>query len=288
MQRQAVEAVQPQPPSYGLIAALQTLVRDDVTLIAGARWLPEQCGSSGRQRVECTGSTIARQAPANPEIQEADPFVVWAAFECSPFGWQSIDYIGRAERQLAATQSFEVANELWTGRLAIDDASPTAFLTDDSTAIVLGSGALTPLEALGCLEMGLATCGKGRRGLIHCTPALLAVWVGSLAVQKAGGQFVSPLGNIVVADAGYDGSGPGGTAAGAAQWAYATDLISVRLGAVDTMPANLESTEDWVMAMRTTDNTVIAYAQRPAIYQWDACCHVAVEVDLPVCVIAGS
>lgn len=288
MQRQAVEGVQAQPPSYGLIAALQTLVRDDPTLMVGARWLPEQCGTAGRQRIECTGSTVARNAPANPAIQEADPFVVWAAFECSPFGWQSIDYIGRAERQLAATQSFEIANELWTGALTIDDGSPTSFLADDSTAVVLGSGAMTPLEAMGCLEMALATCGKGRRGLIHCTPALLAVWIGLFVVTKQGGQYLSPLGNIVVGDAGYDGSGPGGTAAGATQWAYATDLISVRLGQIDTQPPNLESAEEWVQAMRTTDNTVIVFAQRPAIYQWDACCHIAVEVDLPVCVIAGS
>lgn len=283
MQPVAVEGIAPQPPTYGLIAALSTNVRDDPSLMVGIRWSPEQCGESGRDTIDCLGSTAGRTPPDNPGIESSDPFVVWAAYECSPFGWESIDYVGRAQRQLAATQSFQIADELWGGGSIVNGGHLTDITSDRVT-----STAATPVAALACLEQGLAQCGQGQRGLIHVTPQVLVHLVAAFAVQRIGGQFVSPLGNIVVADAGYDGSGPGGVPAGSSQYAYATDLIGVRLGTVQTVPANLDQPGVAEAFATTFDNTLTVWAQRPALYQWDRCCHLAAEIDLPVCAIGGA
>lgn len=285
--RQVVDAVAPQPPAYGLLAAVRNLVSTDPGLMAGIVWpSPECAAASGRGPIDCLGNTESRTPPENADEQTADPFAIWASYRCSPFGWQSIDYVGRAERQLASTQSFQIADELWSGELALDAGSDTSFLTK-STSDTVTSAAAAPLNALACLEQSLAQCGQGRRGLIHATPQVLVHWVTNSSVVKVGGQYVTPLGNIVIADAGYDGSGPGGVAAGASQWAYATDLLQVRLGPVLTIPDNLETAEEWAAALRRTDNTVDVFTQRAVVYQWDACCHLAAEIDLPVCAIGG-
>lgn len=124
--------------------------------------------------------------------------------------------------------------------------------------------------------------------MIHCTPQTLVRWVAASAVRLEGGQYLSPLGNIVVADAGYDGSGPGGVAAGASQWAYATGLISIRLSTPQVIPGDVETAQSIAQALNREDNTLDVYAQRLALVQWDECCHIAAELDLAVCAIGGA
>jgi hypothetical protein len=193
---------------------------------------------------------------------------------------------------LEATQSFQVADELWTGALrdaadAGEDLEDNPALTDSSSDTVTG-GPEDVVDALACLEQGLAQCSQGRRGMIHATPQVLVQWIAASAVRLEGGQYLSPMGNLVVADAGYPGDGPGGSAAGASQWAYATGIISVRLSTPQVIPGNLDSAQVMAQALNREDNTLDVYAQRLALLQWDECCHLAAEIDLPVCLVGGA
>lgn len=294
MARTAIEATPTQPPRYGLLVAAPVTIGDNggVRWSSGVTWEPEQCGNSGRAQVECEGNTAALDNNTSPGNRTADPFMVYASDRCSPFGFGARDFAARASRQLEATQSFQVAGELWDGTLrdaadSGDDIEDNPALID-STSDTVTSGPADPVDALACLEQGLAECSQGRRGMIHITPQVLVHLISQSAVRLEGGQYVSPLGNIVVADAGYSGDGPGGGAAGSSQWAYATGIIAVRLSTVQVIPGNLDNAQAMAQALNRQDNTLDVYAQRLALTQWDECCHIAAEIDLAVCAIGGA
>lgn len=294
MPRTAIEATPVQPPRYGLLVAAPVTIGDNggVRWSAGVTWEPEQCGSSGREQVECAGNTADLDNNASPGLATADPFMVYASERCSPFGFGARDFAARATRQLEATQSFEIAEEFWTGSLrdaadAGDQIEDNGALTD-STSDTVTTGPASPTNALACLEQGLSEVARGRRGMIHATPQVLVHWMQDGVVRLEGGQYVSPLGNIVVADAGYPGDGPGGTLAGDSQWAYATTIVSVRLSTVQVIPGALDNAQAQAAALNRSDNTLDVYAQRLALVQWDDCAHIAAEIDLATCAVAGA
>lgn len=294
MARNPIAAPPVQPPRYGLLVAAQTTIADGEWAIDGVTFDPEQCGNSGRVQIECRGNTAEMDANTRPASVTADPFLVYASDRCSPFGFAAADYVARATRQLEATQSFEVAGELWDGTLrdaadAEDAITDNPALTDTtSDTLTSTSGEVSPVVALGMLEQGLAECSRGRRGMIHVTPQVLVALVAESAVRIEGGQFISPLGNIVVADAGYSGDGPGGTAAGSTQWAYATGMIAVRLSTPIITPRNITDAQELAGRLNRDDNTIDVYAQRVALVQWDECCHLAAEINLAVPAVGGA
>jgi hypothetical protein len=286
--RAPIQPVPVQPPRYGLLVAATVTPLSTDRWQQGVTWNPEQCGVSGRVSVGCEGDTDEIVAERNGGIVEADPFAVWAADECSPFGFGARDWTGRVLRQLEATQSYQIANELWTGELHIDDSLSGGWLTDHTT-LNYSFQADNVIDALGCLEQGLAVCGQGRRGMIHVTPQALVHLSAATAVETVGSTILTPLGNVVVADAGYDGSGPGGVPADSTtQWMYATSMIDVVLEPNPMLiPGEIEQAQALAQALDRSDNTITVRAFRMAMYRWDRCCHIAVEVDLPVCVVAS-
>lgn len=284
-----IAAVPAQPPRYGLIAAAPVNPPGVAELRwqTGVKWEPEQCGESSRFAVGCLGESVELVPADQAPFAGAEPFGIAASDECSPFGFGARDFGGRARRQLEATQSFEIANEFWTGSLSASAGLSNRSLVD-SASDTLSNGPMAELAAFACLEQGLAVCGRGRRGMIHVTPEFLVNLVTNSTVRIEGGVFVSPLGNIVVADAGYDGSGPGGSAAGASQWAYATGMVAVLLSPPVLSPPNLSTAQAWAEATDRAVNTVTVWAQKVAAVLWDECCHLAVEVDLPACLMGGA
>lgn len=291
--RAPVTAPPARPPVYGLIAAAPEWTGDpDLRLPAGWSYQPEGCGLSGRLPVTCEGDTPAMDRFDRPGLVEGAALWVYAGDECTAAGSLTRDFIGRARRQLAATESYQLANELWTGSASVaanpdlPNRSLAGVATESDTVTTVASSAA---DALGCLEAGLASALFGGQGMIHVTPQLLVHLVGQQLVLREGRVWTTPMGHIVVADAGYTGSGPGGVAAGATQWAYGTPMIFVRLGPVMTFPDNLDDARGWAEALHRDVNDVVVVAGRLAGYRWaNECAHVAAEVDVPVCAIGGA
>lgn len=283
-----VAAIPVRPPRFGLVAASSALGAVDERWQAdrGFESVPEGCGESGVLALECEGDTAQMTVAGGQGLNAGTPFVVWAGDRCSALAFQSRDWQARARRQLEVTRSFQIARELWDGALAaggIDNPLLTDLTSDTVTA-----GAADPVDALACLEAGMAEQGFGRQGMIHMPPQLMAHYVAASAVVRDGATFVSPMGHVVVPDAGYTGSGPGGSAAGASQWMYGTDVIALRLAEVMTVPTSLSDARDLASAMDRTVNDITVWAVQVVAYQWDRCVHVAAEVDLPVCAVGGG
>lgn len=297
MARDTIEAPPATPPRYSLLIAAPA-IDDGARWEAGFQFAPEGCGTGGRTAVDCFGGTDAIDPDDNPGIVGGDAFAVWAADRCSTFGYRARDYVGRARRQLAAIESYQVAEELWEGSLngepglggsAIDNRPLTHPGSDTVT-----DGPTSPTGALGALVSALGDCGSGRQGMIHVTSQVLVHLAAVGAIYRDGASWYAPMGHLVVADDGYTGAGPGadgGVPASTSQWAYATSMMRVRLSAVQTVPELPEDTTNpagWPAAVDPTTNEVLVIAQRLAAVNWDHCCHIAAELDLAVPLIGGA
>lgn len=297
MARDLVEAPPATPPRYSLLIAAPSAV--DGRWEAGFEFAPEGCGSSGRTAVDCFGGTEPLDPDDNPEVVGGEPFAVWAADRCSTFGYRARDYLGRARRQLAATESFQVAEEFWEGSLNGEPSLGGQVIDNrplvDPTSDTLTDGPMSPTGALALLVAGLGRCGMGRQGMIHVTPQVLEHLVAVQAIYRDGASWYSAMGHLVVADDGYTGAGPGadgGVPASSSQWIYATSMVRIRLSPVQTVPAELpEGAPDpagWPVAVDPRSNEVLVIAQRLAAVTWDECCHLAAEVNLSVPLIGGA
>lgn len=283
----AVLASPAAPPRTGLIASARELKRlEESTTTDGTRWEngfawePENYCSGNGVADPCANAT-AKTVDSNRAVQTHDPVALWAADKCSTLD-RTRDRTGRVRRRLLACQSKLLAGELWNGTGAI------AFGFDDNKYLaspdsnVVSDGALAEVNALACLEEALAACSCGR-AMIHATPGLMTHWRASNLVERMGNLFVTANDTIVVADAGYTGDGPDGRpAVEGSVWAYGTDLVEVRLGAIDTWPRENDSAEGMDLSP-APDNLLTYRAERLAAATWDGCCHVAVEVDVNVC-----
>lgn len=282
-----------EPPRSGLIASLsgRYLVDDtgqqlgdtiapggpaenaEVRWEGAVRYNPEQVCYSGEVQDPC-GPDLS-QIPANPGIVDAIPFLVWAGDRCSSFGWSARDFVGRATRALLASESKQIAKELWTGRQAQASGWPNPYLASPE-AQVLTATPVSPAQALDFLEQGLADNSTGMQGVIHCT-RMMGSALSNLGntVQTVNGLIVTYVGTLIIPDAGYDGSGPGGTpATNGSQWAYATLVPTVRRSPIEVIPGDLAS------AMIRGTNDIEWRANRLAVATFPPCALVAAQVNL--------
>jgi hypothetical protein len=297
---QAIDPTQVVPPVYGLLVAARDATADigDDGWTAGVKWSPELTGQaslSGASPLDCIGDTVttAMTSAARGAAITQQAFLVWTSDQCSSSGFAVADYYGRAMRKLETEQSYLVAKEWGSGAAnlagTLGNVNLNATSSDEMTA-----GAVAVDLGFARVEQGIAYYGHGRRGMIHCTPQALFQAVLNGAVEKIGGLWVTPMGNIVVGDAGYDGSAPGGTAAAATQWIYGTEVVDYLLSPIQMLPeADPEASgeglaEFMAQAMDRTLNKVTTYAARVALVRWDRNIHVGAEISLTVPTIGGA
>jgi hypothetical protein len=216
------------------------------TWTAGVTWRPENVTKGGIADA-CNVGTLT--PAANLSKQRAIPFFIWEAEDCTSAQDQDVaDAQGRAVRLLKANLSQRIAKEMWRGDQAGPNGWPNPYLARDAAGgpyvdgsvpsvvkKVAAGSTVNPIAALAALDQAIATYGTGAQGMIHCTRRTLDVWASNHLVNREGGLLLSPQSNVIVADAGYDGSGPGagGTAHAAAApdatgvqaWAYATGMV---------------------------------------------------------------
>lgn len=275
MRRHPIEAPPLQPARYGLVAAAAAIANADERWELGVEFAPEGCGGGGVVELDCLPDSGELGDPDdNPGLVGFDAFEVWAADRCTMLA-PGRDFAGRARRLLEATRSHQVAAELWGGALTTarhaadgpDDDGPSPFLTDGEAT---SAGSALGMLAVVRVDAEFARCSAGRRAMIHLTPYALGVVMdgGSGYIYRDGNLLLTQLGSIVVADSGYGDSVTD-------LEVHATSLVGLRFGPVRTTPAG-DTPAEWQAILDRTDNTVTAYAQQAALYQFDAdCCRVA-------------
>lgn len=267
----------PAPPVHSLRASVGgATIEANERWQAGFSWLPEACATPGLWDPHCTAGQVPGNAvqksdpPAKPTIQTYDPFVIETAFECNPVGRDSIDFTGRALRQLEAVTDKGLEQEFWTGGL-----KPTNPHLAQASATVLNGGVAyaTATRGLAALVQALSDCAGGGRGMIHVRPELAVYW--NLRLKADGQKLLTTVGNhIVVPGVGYPGTSKTGGAPGAgATWAFASGIVQVRLSDPVRIGDELDGLD------RAT-NTLTVRAERMASAIFDPCCLFAAQITL--------
>lgn len=267
-------------PPHSLIRAALTNRDGDANgeWVRGLQYVPETCGGY-RAISDCTAEELDHGAEGGVadavlyrpwDLQVQDPCA-------STFQYRAADVEARLRRAADAVESYAIARELWTGELSAQeaaaiggDAEPNLSLTDGAT--VLGAGPVSPKRALGLLQEAVGDALHGQQAFIHVgreaephLPDLL----------KVGQLLYTRLDNVVVADAGYTGSPPEGTADAAnVSWMYATGPVVVR-----RTPLVFDSASDAeVIDVRT--NTLRRTGSKRVAATFDPCAHFAVPITL--------
>lgn len=236
-------------------------------------------------------STTAKVPAEGAGLRSGQPYLVVAGRTCSTTGWKTADYQSEAERVLMAEMWPQIAFELWRGDRAKAMGAPTPYFADDAQTgwvdLVVANGggvgdSFLPKDALAAMDDALAS-SFGGQGLIHVPVAVLGVLVGDGIVEYEGGVWYSPGRNVVVADAGYDGSGPdslgnpagdlGGTDGA---WIYGTGPVVIRH---DTETTLVPGRDRWQEALAPGTNDLTWFAERLATAWWD-CGHFGARVRL--------
>lgn len=234
----------------------------------GLAWRSERCFTAQGFGVCDPDPDPVEPAPFNLESVYPQGYVV--ADECTTLGGDMDE--DRVRRQAEATASYQVARELWTGALtaanpAIVEGSPYVNPSLDSGATVVASTATGVAARLAILEQRAMDSAVGQQVFLHVPPHLVLP-LGNL-LRMSGDLLVTPLGNVVVADAGYPGSGPAGTGT---EWAFATGPVAVRLTTIEVI-RDMASTLD-----RTTNRRKL-WARREFAAAFDACTHFAIDTS---------
>jgi hypothetical protein len=262
-----VPAPQARAPLHSLIRAADTTRDADPDWERGLHYAPEAVGGY-RALSGCSAQTLdfgAGDGPA-PTV-DYQPWELEVQDPCpSTFGYSEAEVTARLQRAVDAVESFGIARELWTGDLsAADEAAggpqENPALTKGPT--VIGGGPVAPKRGLGMLQQAIGEALHGQQATLHVSRTAEPYLTDLI---KVGNLLFTRLDNLVVADAGYPGTAPDGTAdtAGVA-WLYATGTVVVRRSPLFLGPTALAETVDQTTnTIRRTASKVVAATFDPA------------------------
>lgn len=267
-----VPGVPAAPPATGLVASAVPPPPGIVGWEQGFSWIPERCGASYRLAPWCE-EPDGEFTPGSPGGAYYRPVSLEVAESCSTLN-------GRFDRErfsrtVEAVAPYAVARELWEGELTQDDEydvrgepRTNAYLASPAADIV--GTAAAPLVAFGRLEQEAMQASGGQAVMIH-TPVMLLPRLGD-AFRHVGQTLITHAGNVLVADAGYTGTGPAGQAVGATTWMYATAPVVVLMSsvAIDDDPSSVDH----------ATNTRTVWGRRVIAAAFDDCVHLAAEITI--------
>lgn len=268
---QAIAPVPAAQAGYSLLTAAQVLADLEVAPAPpeqseaepwqqGVEWAPEQVGRGRSVEVACLGNTPGglpdRLSGDNPIVNTAEPFLAATTDRCSTFGWKGRDWVGRARRQLLATQSAVIARELQLGELRDDQTLANAALVDGNE---LNATAQEAAVALASIEQAMGAAYLGRQGMVHVDPWVLTLLARDHVLTLQGQKYLTPMGNIVAADAGY---GP----VDDKLWIYGTLPVQLRLGEVVIVP---DGEQARAQATDRATNLTEVWAERIVLVTFD-------------------
>lgn len=212
-----------------------------------------------------------------PDVGLAFPVTLTGIETGGSLANQYLDWQARAERKLLQGTSLAMERELWTG------AAASAMGFTDNPYLASAGFNFLALTAAGDdskrfgLVVGLATLQKeamaihGDPVILHASPRLVSMWDGGGHVYQDGTRLRDRFGNLIIAGAGYPGTGPGVDDSPVGfEWAYATAGVSAWYS---PDPISFES-------LNRRTNRMVAYAQRDALAIFDDVVHVGIRIDL--------
>lgn len=287
--RLAVPPISALPPSVSLLVTARKLglieepPADNHWMLGFVREL-EGCGIT--ETYDPCSDELDFTPPTAEGNRDYVPFGIRAGDSCSAFDYKNRNYAARALQALSRCESFQIANEFWTGtRATASGWADNEFLASPTSDNITEGGSLDPVPALACMEKALGVANCGSLSMIHADPSVVTHWASDGLVTNVDNVLRTQLGTIVVSDAGYPGTSPDGDdPTDGNVWIYGTGLFHVRLSPVQSIP----DPTDFAAATSRPDNQITFWAQRIAAITWEQCAHIAAAVDIPACDVGGS
>lgn len=270
------------PNRYGLLTVTEPITPEDDHWEGGITWDDDLCSvvhsSTDTCPIPVTGFT--------PKITDrdfqsccADPFLVYATYDCPPVGNTAEEAFLIAKKRLSAREDREVERVFWSG-IAEDGSSVNpslAFGNSEcgSTPIDLtaSAGPVGVVGSMAVLESALGDCAPGT-GVIHANFGLASYLAANFLINQQGDQWYTVTGQRLAIGAGYPGTGPENIPASpGTTWIFATGPVIVYRSEVFLTP------ERYKEAFNAKLNSVQVYAERVYAVGW-TCCLFAIQVSL--------
>lgn len=281
--KQIVTAPAVGPAAGGLLQTVRAINETAHNWQSGFSFSPNGCVPATILDPQCGSDDNASIEPSDlPAVVDFIPYLVLVAAHCTSLqGASGADLGARIRAIVELDQGVAVEEELWKGTKATASSWPNFFLAGGSPNfdnLTPGpTDAIPGMYALGALQAALGQCNGGVRGMIHASKQVVTMWQERNLVRREGTAILDLYDNFIIAGAGYDGTGPDDEfdATGNTSWAYATGMVDVRLGGIDTVP-----TLDRIEQALDRTNDFMWQAQRFAAATWDGCCHIGARVNV--------
>lgn len=285
MIRSTVPARPATAPRFGLLASVDSIIRNEFRWEGGIAYEPEGC-VEGTTLGICDPAAMA--APTKPGEVVWYPFQLTIQEECTTSSGEPDNRRARVRRLLEMDTERQLGAELWDGDVAqVEDIPGTAepypntWLANVGTVDILTeSGPVALTHGLACLEEYLAQNNGGQQGMIHATAQTVTHWQTLDLLRRDNDKIVTVKDTVVVISPGYSGNSIDGTIGTDNIWAYATDMVRVFLGSIQTFTNEEEVDRD--------RNNIVVTAWRPGLAEWERCRHGGARLSLTRCGVGGS
>lgn len=209
----------------------------------------------------------------------AEPFTVYASYDCPPIGKPAGEAFEVARRRLIAREEREVERVFWSGISEEGTIVDPSLSFGNSTCgeepfnLTGSQGPVGVVQSMAVLESALGDCVPGT-GVIHANYGIASFLASSFQITEKNGAWYSTTGQRLAIGAGYPGTGPANVAATAGTtWLFATGPIAIYRSEIFLTPERFKE------AMDARLNSVQVYAERVYAVGW-SCCLFAIQVQL--------
>lgn len=270
------------PSRYGLLTVAEPITPEDGHWEGGITWDDNIC-SDIHSTVEYCPVPVSGFTPKilDRDFQSccADPFTVYASYDCPPIGKTAKDAFDIAKERLLIREEREVERVFWTGiseegtvvnpSLAFGNSE-----CGDGPINLTGSGGpVGVIASMAVLESALGDCVPGT-GVIHANYGLASFLAANKLIFQRDDAWYTITGQRLAIGAGYPGVGPANIPATAGTtWLFASGPVVVYRSEIFLTPERFKESLDAKL------NSVQIYAERVYALGW-SCCLFCVQVSL--------
>lgn len=265
--------------SYGLLTVIEPVYLSDVHWQNGFEWESDCSVDASSTLPPCPEPVAAKAEDGGLLFCSAEPFTVMGSYKCSTGGRPTSESITIARNRLEINKERAVEQIFWTGLTPVGAVNPSLQGGNSSCGITPVditpvSGALSPVAAITALESNIVECIPGGLGVIHVNYGFLPYMALNMLLIERDGVYYTPSGQLIVAGAGYPGSGPGNVPAPPGEtWIFATGPMAVYHSDVFLTPSDVSQAVDRRL------NDVTFWAEQTFSVIWE-CCSFTIRVQL--------
>lgn len=270
------------PDRYGLLTVTEPQTPEDGHWEGGITWDDDLCTSIHSTVNYCPiPDSEPNRRILDRDFQSccADPFTIYASYDCPPIGNVASDAFDIAKKRLDIREGRELERVFWTGITEEGtEVNPSlAFGNSECGSMPIDltgpGGPVGIVASMAVLESALGACAPGS-GVIHANYGIASFLTANRLIFDKGDAWFTVTGQRLAIGAGYPGSGPGNTsAAPGTTWIFATGPLVIYRSEVRLTP------ERFVEAMDAKINSVQVLAERTYAVGW-SCCLFTIQTNL--------